>query len=550
MVGEKTEESPTHAQPIGERASNRVRTVSFGGTYEIQSDLKDDERDGRRNRTISEEYDADDDDDGSVVSLPAELPPPPDGGWGWVIVFASFLANMIVDGTAYSFSPFLNTYCDYFNEPLGTVAWIPSLLAGVYLSAGPIVSALTNKFGCRVVCIAGAIIASIAYALTVFANSVVYLMIFQGFFAGFGFGFIYLPAVVCVGYYFEKKRALATGIAVCGSGVGTMVFPPMVNQLIETFGWRGANLIIAGLILNCCWMGALMRPLEVPKMKRKDLLHRLAEEKKLNMEMGSLCSSNYLTITHSDGTVERRIKPGKVLNPDPGVHSHLNLSGYLTPVGTSLALPTIQEGVNPSEIAEETNKPDLLPAAAPHEDEKDSLVRKVSSQSACASVRPSDSSSPRVPGKFPRNMSQPAMQRNGGSVPKNGSVPNFERRMSKMELFSHLKVVPATPEASYLNLRSLGSQDMRRPSTTDSEMGALRRRPSKDVKGIMLPPLSRQDIFYTGSIKRLNEFKSQASMNSYRESTFNLQNTAASRTVLSVYNLEYLEDETDEAGKS
>ena len=31
------------------------------------------------------------------------------------------------------------------------------------------------------------------------------------------------------------------------------------------------------------------------------------------------------------------------MNPDPGVHSHLNLSGYLTPVATNLALPTIQE---------------------------------------------------------------------------------------------------------------------------------------------------------------------------------------------------------------
>jgi len=38
-------------------------------------------------------------------------------------------------------------------------------------------------------------------------------------FLGVGFGLIYLPAVVCVGYYFESKRALATGIAVCGSGI-------------------------------------------------------------------------------------------------------------------------------------------------------------------------------------------------------------------------------------------------------------------------------------------------------------------------------------------
>ena len=36
--------------------------------------------------------------------------------------------------------------------------------------------------------------------------------------AAFIAGLIYLPAVVACGYYFEKRRALATGISVCGSG--------------------------------------------------------------------------------------------------------------------------------------------------------------------------------------------------------------------------------------------------------------------------------------------------------------------------------------------
>jgi MFS family permease len=70
-------------------------------------------------------------------------------------------------------------------------------------------------------------------------------------FAGIGFGLIYLPAVVCVGYYFETKRSLATGIAVCGSGFGTFAFAPLATMLLENFDWRGANLILAGLILNC-----------------------------------------------------------------------------------------------------------------------------------------------------------------------------------------------------------------------------------------------------------------------------------------------------------
>lgn len=54
----------------------------------------------------------------------------------------------------------------------------------------------------------------------------------------------------------------------------------------------------------------------------------------------------------------------RVLNPDPGVHSSLNLSGYLTPVGTSLALPTIQES---DRTTNEEKKENLPPAAAPVE---------------------------------------------------------------------------------------------------------------------------------------------------------------------------------------
>jgi hypothetical protein len=70
-------------------------------------------------------------------------------------------------------------------------------------------------------------------------------------FLGIGFGLIYLPAVVCVGYYFETKRSLATGIAVCGSGFGTFAFAPLATMLLQNFDWKVSNLILAGMILSC-----------------------------------------------------------------------------------------------------------------------------------------------------------------------------------------------------------------------------------------------------------------------------------------------------------
>jgi MFS family permease len=64
--------------------------------------------------------------------------------------------------------------------------------------------------------------------------------------SGIGFGLVYVPAVIAVGFYFEKWRALATGIAVCGSGIGTFLMAPLCTALIDSFGWRGALLIQAG----------------------------------------------------------------------------------------------------------------------------------------------------------------------------------------------------------------------------------------------------------------------------------------------------------------
>lgn len=53
-----------------------------------------------------------------------------------MIVLASFLCNMVVDGIAYTFGVFLNTFVEDFNEGPGKVAWVGSLLSGMYLTAG------------------------------------------------------------------------------------------------------------------------------------------------------------------------------------------------------------------------------------------------------------------------------------------------------------------------------------------------------------------------------------------------------------------------------
>jgi len=60
----------------------------------------------------------------------------PDGGWGWMIVFVSFLCSSVVDGLCSVFGVILPDLVMYFEQSSSTVAVAGSLLAGGFLLYG------------------------------------------------------------------------------------------------------------------------------------------------------------------------------------------------------------------------------------------------------------------------------------------------------------------------------------------------------------------------------------------------------------------------------
>ncbi|XP_021342422.1 monocarboxylate transporter 12-like [Mizuhopecten yessoensis] len=95
------------------------------------------------------------------------------------------------------------------------------------------------------------------------------MILLYGIVGGTGFGLIYQPAILIVSYYFNRRRALATGIAVCGSGIGGFVFAPLSVLLLDAYGWKGAMWIISAIVLNGVVFGAVYRPIEVQQRRPK-----------------------------------------------------------------------------------------------------------------------------------------------------------------------------------------------------------------------------------------------------------------------------------------
>ena len=92
---------------------------------------------------------------------------------------------------------------------------------------------------------------------------------------------MYLPSMVMVGYYFEKRRPLAAGIASSGSGFGMLILAPLAAYLVSEYHWKGALVILSGVMLQGVVLGSLMRPLEAPNTTGSQSVSELTDEELL-----------------------------------------------------------------------------------------------------------------------------------------------------------------------------------------------------------------------------------------------------------------------------
>ncbi|XP_041859863.1 monocarboxylate transporter 2 [Melanotaenia boesemani] len=185
---------------------------------------------------------------------------PPDGGWGWAVVFAAFISI----GFSYAFPKSLTIYFkeiqEYFSVSYSEIAWVSSVMLASMYAGGPVSSILVNRYGSRPVVMVGGIMVSVAMVLASFGTTIIHLYLCVGVIGGFGLAFNLQPALTIIGTYFQVKRPIANGLAMTGSPVVLSTLAPLNQFLFDSFGWRGSFLILGSIVLNCCVAAALMRP--------------------------------------------------------------------------------------------------------------------------------------------------------------------------------------------------------------------------------------------------------------------------------------------------
>jgi MFS family permease len=173
----------------------------------------------------------------------------------WVVVGGAFLASFVAFLGLFNYGIFLDTLSREFGTGKGITAAVFSLTTFVYYLSGIVAGRMADRYGPRPVIAASAILVGTGFVLGSRAQSLGQLALVWAVTLGPGVGASYAPLVAAVGAWFERRRALALGIALSGAGTGILAGAPICSFLLRSYGWRTAFVVLgvgSGLALGVC----------------------------------------------------------------------------------------------------------------------------------------------------------------------------------------------------------------------------------------------------------------------------------------------------------
>ncbi|KFA62921.1 hypothetical protein S40285_09074 [Stachybotrys chlorohalonatus IBT 40285] len=195
------------------------------------------------------------------------LEPPPDGGldaWtqvamGWIVIFTTW-------GYINSFGSFQTYYTSTLPQTPSQISWIGSIQSWLTFVIGAFSGRLLDAGFFVPTLVIGAALQLLGIFLMSVSRSYWHLMLTQGVLTGLGGGLFFTPSLALISTYFQKRRALAIGLATTGNSAGGMIYPLVVREMLPRVGFAWTTRTIG--FINLLGLGLtiiFMRPRLPPR---------------------------------------------------------------------------------------------------------------------------------------------------------------------------------------------------------------------------------------------------------------------------------------------
>lgn len=165
----------------------------------------------------------------------------------WALVAAGALLGCVAIGTIFSLAVLL--------APMGAAtgwsraglssAMTLAFISGAFGSFGW--GMLSDRFGPRVVVLAGSLLLGLSCVLASRAGSLLQFQLAYGVLLGVATSSFFAPVIAATAASFDRHRNLAISLVSAGVGVAPMTMSPLVAWLISHYDWR-ETLLIVGVV--------------------------------------------------------------------------------------------------------------------------------------------------------------------------------------------------------------------------------------------------------------------------------------------------------------
>ncbi len=168
--------------------------------------------------------------------------------YGYIVVAVSLIITIAHYSQRSSFGVF-------FKPVLTEFGWTRALTSGAYSTAwiiegilGIFMGWLNDKIGPRIVLTISGILIGLGCVLMSRIETIWQLYLFYGVIIGIGLSGTFVPILTLASRWFFKRRSTMNGLILTGTGLGTLIAPPLATWIISIYDWR-TSYIVMGIVV-------------------------------------------------------------------------------------------------------------------------------------------------------------------------------------------------------------------------------------------------------------------------------------------------------------
>ncbi|XP_053393583.1 monocarboxylate transporter 2-like [Mercenaria mercenaria] len=169
----------------------------------------------------------------------------------WFVFIIVCMATMLYFGIIFTFGAMFVDMMETFESERSSTATIQSLLVGISLSFSVVSGALISKFELHVAALASSILVPFGFLISFFVAEIYYLYITISVISGIGIATTHEISVVVIQQMFPQRlHPICFAIHSTGVNFAGILYPFLIERLLDTYGVHGTFLTLGGLFMN------------------------------------------------------------------------------------------------------------------------------------------------------------------------------------------------------------------------------------------------------------------------------------------------------------